>query len=241
MCGDANDFVIPKGLDFDFTVQIMEEDSFLPQKLDGFLDGFLKIIDMATGAPVTGVANIPLAKIVEDVVPAVLVVAEETELSVATLGIGEYSITVNDTTYSVIYTVAPTDLAVVTADLYAQMTVMPMNITATYVALSNVITIKDITGGTAVVTYSLNIAKTAYVIGIEAIDGYTKTFYNDNGYLKGSITALVTDLLEVTRGDAVDNFYLKAKYQGVLQVNFSDNTPNKTALICEIYIVNTGS
>lgn len=241
MCGDNNDFVIPKGLDFDFTVQIMEEDSFLPQNLDGFTDGYLRIIDMATGEPVTGVPDISLAKITESTTDAILVTEEETELSVATLGIGEYSITVNDTTYSVIYDVAPTDLAQVAADLYTQMVVTPMNITATYVALSNVITLKDTTGGTAVITFSTNIAKTGYIAGIEAVAGSTSTFYNDNGYLKGTITALVTNNLEVSRGAKVDDYYLNAIYQGVLQVNFSDNTPDKTALICEIYVVYSGS
>lgn len=239
MCGDANDFVIPKGLEFDFTVQIMEEDSFLPQILDGYLDGYLRIIDMATGDPVVGVPDVPLTKITENTTDAVLVVAEETELSIATLDIGEYSITINDTKYSVLYDVAPSTLLEVAVALKAQMVVEPMNIDI--IQSGGTLTIKEITGGTAVITYSTNIAKTNYLIGTEAIAGTTSTFYNDNGYLKGTIAALVTDKLEVSRGDVSDKFYLKAKYQGVLQVNFSDNTPDKTALICEIYTVFTGN
>ena len=120
-CGDSGDFVIPKGLDFKFTVQIMEEDSFLPQVLDGFSDGTLTLIRLDTMATTVGVNPIPLTKITEDTVDAILLVEEETTLSVATLGIGEYFITINDTTYSVVYTVAPTTLNEVALALHTEM------------------------------------------------------------------------------------------------------------------------
>jgi hypothetical protein len=240
-CGDCNDFIIPKGLDFDFVVQILEEDSFLPQVLDGFVDGSFALIDTELGESIVGVNTIALSKITEDTVDAIILVEEEIELSVATSMQGLYYIDINETRYQVDYTEHGSDptLNEVATALYGQMGVLPQNVAVTL--LNNVLTIKNTIGQANTVIYSTNIAKTNYIIGVEAVDGYTKTFYNDNGYLKGTIPALETAELEVSRGGVEDSYYLKSLYQGVIQVNFSDNTLNKTGIVCKIYVVNTGN
>lgn len=240
-CGDSNDFVIPKGLAFDFVVQILEEDSFLPQKLDGFLNGSFALIDTELGESIVDVNTVVLNKITEDIVDPIALVVEETELSIATGVQGIYYVSINDTNYQVDYTAHGSNptLNEVAAALYALMGVLPQNVAVTL--LNNILTIKNTVGQANTVVYTTNIAKTNYILGIEAVDGYTKTFYNDNGYLKGTIPALETAVLEVSRGGIEDSYYLKSLYQGVLQVNFSDNTLDKTALVCKIYVVNTGN
>ena len=239
-CGDSNDFIIPKGLDFKFIVQIMEEDSFLPQVLDDFLNGSLTLISLDTMESIVGIPSIPLTKIPEDTIPGIPLVVEETELTIATLGIGEYSITINGTKYSEVYEDIPVSLDAVALALHTKMSVLPIDITATL--LNNTITVKETTGGEALISYTDNIAKTAYIAGVEEVeDEQVSTFYNDNGYLQGTIASTITTLLEVSRAELVDDYYLKPLYQGIVQVNFSENTLDKTAIICEIYIIPTGS
>lgn len=341
-CGDTNDFIIPKGLAFDFTVQVLQDNSFLPQPLDAFLSGSLTLIDMDTGVLVPGVAPVALTKLTEEVIPEIPLVMEETTLTIANADFGTYSVTIGATSYSVdypngtnvkqvstvditglvdltlysitvnavvyslTYNVAthtdingyttalaalvnasadvtatallntititaltagtpytistssatllvltetqanviftpPADTNTIATDLFAQMSVLPVGITVTNPLATANLVIKETTGATATITYSTNIVKSAYVAGTEFVAGYTSTAYNDNGYLKGTIPALDTAKLTVERGDVVDGYYLKPAYQGVLQVLFSDTTPSKTALICEIYVVNTGN
>lgn len=240
-CGDNNDFVIPKGLDYDFTVQILQDHSFLPQKLDNFSSGYLRIIDIDKGETILGVPDVTLSKITEEVVPEVLLVEEETDIAMAISQLSVYTITIEGTTYSVDMSnngTSPTGIEVATA-LQAAMAVLPENVTVS--RLDNVLTIKNTAGKLTNLSYSTNLVRTRFVAGTEAVASYVKTFYNDNGFLKGIIPATSTTKLVTSRGDAVDHYYLKPNYQGVIQVDFSDNTPSKTAIICAIYVVPTGS
>ena len=240
-CGDSDDFIIPKGLPFDFTVQILEENSFLPQILDGFIDGSFSLINIDDGTSIAGVDSIALTKITEDVIDAVAAVEEETDLTVAIAEEALYYIDIGSTRYAVDYTdngSVPT-LNEVAIALFATMGVLPENITA--VLVGDTITVKNILGEVNTVAYSNNIAKTRYVKGELAIESSISTFYNDNGYLQGTIPAEDTTLLDVSRGGKEDGYYLKALYQGVVQVNFSDNTIDKTGIVCKVYVVNTGN
>lgn len=240
-CGDNNDFIIPKGKDYDFTIQVLQDHSFLPQKLDAFSTGSFTLLDMATGETILNVPAITLSKLTEETVPAVALVMEETDIAMATSELGIYTITINGTTYTADMTnngTAPTGIEVATA-FQTAMAVLPENITVS--RLNNVLTIKNTIGQVTDITYSTNLVRTRYIVGTEAVTEYTKTYYNDNGFLQGTIPASSTTNLAVSRGDAVDKYYLKPNYQGVLEVNFSDATPTKTAIICEIYVVPTGS
>lgn len=241
-CGDTNDFTIPKGLDFDFTVQVLQENSFLPQDLTGFLNGTFKLIDISTGASIPGVNDVVLSKITEDVIDPIVLVEEELELTIAVNEAALYYIDINGTRYSVDYTAgAAASTAAVADALYALMTVVPQDVSVVHTPATAVITIKNTVGQSNTVLFTNNIAQTNYIKGVEAVDGYTSTYYNDNGFLKGNIPAIETGVLNVSRGDAVDGYYLKPTYQGILQVNFSDNTLNKTAIVCQIYVVYTGA
>ena len=56
-----------------------------------------------------------------------------------------------------------------------------------------------------------------------------------NGIIAGTIPAATTSLLEVLRGDEVDDFYLKSYLEGFLKVEFSD-MPDITATMPKIYV-----
>lgn len=61
-----------------------------------------------------------------------------------------------------------------------------------------------------------------------------------NGVLKVSLDNVLTDSLEYSRGEQVDNYYLKPTYQGIIQVKFTDTTPDRTAIIEKVYVAPTG-
>ena len=240
-CGDSNDFIIPKGKEFAFTVQILEEDSFLPQNLDGFLNGSFIIIDTETGNTVPSVATVVLNKLTEEIVAPIALVQEQTELAIAVANMSSYYITINGTKYEKTYAAgdSPVDTLTIATDLFALLVNLPENVTASI--NGEYITINNTVGDTNILAVTTNIAKTGYVDGVNAVAGYVSTFYNDNGYLKGTIIASDTDKLEVSRGEKVDDYYLKSLYQGIIQVNFSDATINKTGIVCKIYVIHTGN
>ena len=57
-----------------------------------------------------------------------------------------------------------------------------------------------------------------------------------NGKLSITISNTTTSTLVYERGDKADNYYPKVTYQGVLTINFTDSTPDITAIIPAIRI-----
>jgi len=241
MCGDSNDFIIPKGLDFPFTVQIKKEDTLLPQPLDEFTDGTFSIITRDTGKIAAGTIPVVLNKVTEDVIAEIPAVETEVDLTVTIATDELYTITVEGTTYSVDYTDGsqPATTAEIATALINVMGVMPADTTSS--ASGATITIKQTKGEDLDVTFSgTNMAQTRTVDGEELVEESGNTFYSDNGYLRGTILAANTGKLVVARGDSVDDYYLKPDYQAVVIVNFTDATLNKVAIVCKVYVTYTG-
>lgn len=61
-----------------------------------------------------------------------------------------------------------------------------------------------------------------------------------NGVIKVTLDSTLTDSLDYSRGDAVDNYYLKPTYQGIITVRFTDSTPDRVAIIEKVYVAPTG-
>jgi hypothetical protein len=75
---------------------------------------------------------------------------------------------------------------------------------------------------------------TAGTVNIEVADAV-------NGKLKITLSNTLTETLDVIRGEAVDNYYLKPVYQGLINVKFTDATPERTAIIEKVYVAPTGA
>lgn len=65
------------------------------------------------------------------------------------------------------------------------------------------------------------------------------TTYKD-GKVKVVLDSTLTASLSHLRGDAVDGYYLKPTYQGVINIKFTDGTPERTAIIEKVYVAPTG-
>jgi hypothetical protein len=61
-----------------------------------------------------------------------------------------------------------------------------------------------------------------------------------DGKIKVDLDSTLTDSLTYLRGDAVDGYYLKPTYQGVINIKFTDGTPERTAIIEKVYVAPTG-
>ena len=73
----------------------------------------------------------------------------------------------------------------------------------------------------------------------------TVTFVVDgdplDGWLLVTIPDTMTALLDYERGDKVDGYYSKPMYQAVIDIQFTDTTPSRVAIISEIKVVPTGA
>lgn len=61
-----------------------------------------------------------------------------------------------------------------------------------------------------------------------------------DGRIKVELDAIMTGSLNYLRGDAVDGYYLKPTYQGVINIKFTDATPERTAIVEKVYVAPTG-
>lgn len=61
-----------------------------------------------------------------------------------------------------------------------------------------------------------------------------------NGQIQVVLDSTMTTGLEYSRGDAVDNYYLKPTYQAVINLVFTDSTPDRVALVDKVYVAPTG-
>jgi len=138
-------FIIPQGTDYTFTVQIMEEDSFLPQnvsELDNLLSEF-KIRNKADGTPAVDVNGIELAQMLVErkavIVGNTAAVPEDTTLQISRVGYEKYSITVKGEVYEVdnetdIFSVNTQSGAVNAGDTVATVVIHSSSITAATVS-----------------------------------------------------------------------------------------------------------
>jgi len=61
-----------------------------------------------------------------------------------------------------------------------------------------------------------------------------------NGKVKILLDSTLTGSLVYERGEAVDGYYAKPTYQGVINIKFTDSTPERTAIVDKVYVVPTG-
>ena len=87
-----------------------------------------------------------------------------------------------------------------------------------------------------------------YIYTKEVSDADPNEYYNytwstaeyTQGRINIKLDSTLTNSLAILRGDAVDNYYLKPTYQGVINIKFTDTTPERTAIVDKIYVVPTG-
>ena len=58
-----------------------------------------------------------------------------------------------------------------------------------------------------------------------------------NGVVGVTIPNTVTALMEVERGDKVDGYYLKPTYQMIIDLVFTDDTPNRVVVLDKVYVI----
>ena len=58
-----------------------------------------------------------------------------------------------------------------------------------------------------------------------------------NGIVGITIPATVTSLMEIERGDKVDGYYLKPTYQMIVDLVFTDATPNRVVVLDKVYVI----
>ena len=61
------------------------------------------------------------------------------------------------------------------------------------------------------------------------------------GIITVTLDSTLTSSLVYERGDKVDNYYRKPTHQGILTIKFTDGTPDRIAVIGDIYIIPTGA
>ena len=104
---------------------------------------------------------------------------------------------------------------------------------------SEVIVINEVNGGQAKVDKSPNIIQTKYTLGVPKKDS---SWYDTNGYLTVTIPAIETAKLNVSKGEGVDNYYLKSDYLGIIDLKFITNTAlDRVARIQDIYVSYAGA
>ena len=60
-----------------------------------------------------------------------------------------------------------------------------------------------------------------------------------NGVIGITIPSTVTGVMLVERGDKVDGYYLKPTYQMIVDLVFTDDTPNRVVMLDKVYVIPT--
>ena len=60
-----------------------------------------------------------------------------------------------------------------------------------------------------------------------------------NGMIGVTIPSTVTTLMVSERGDKVDGYYLKPTYQMIIDLVFTDDTPNRVVMLDKVYVMPT--
>ena len=58
-----------------------------------------------------------------------------------------------------------------------------------------------------------------------------------NGIVGITIPSTVTSLMTVEQGDKVDGYYLKPTYQMIVDLVFTDTTPNRVVVLDKVYVI----
>ena len=58
-----------------------------------------------------------------------------------------------------------------------------------------------------------------------------------NGIIGVTVPSAITSLMEIERGDKVDNYYLKPTYQMIVDLVFTDDTPSRVVVLDKVYVV----
>ena len=241
-----SDFIIPKGRDFEFTVKVIEADSFLAQDLTNRL-GTPTMKLFRKDAPNNTVISVDLV-VPEDVtgsstpeVPQLSIVTIDTQVSVDEV----YRITINGVENS--YTAVDGDTAAtVTTALMAELGDTPM-VTISAVPAST--TSFYVEANTGVVEFEISSTSSNLWVDTDTV-GVTKIIGEStqnavNGMLAGSILAdpvvgLGTSDLEYERGSKEDGYYLRPLYSATIEVKFSTDIPDIITTIENVYVTPTG-
>ena len=57
------------------------------------------------------------------------------------------------------------------------------------------------------------------------------------GKIKVIVPNSLTTLMNTERGEKVDGYYLKPTYEGIITIAFTDDTPTRTVMLENIYII----
>ena len=233
-------FIIPKGIDYDFTIQVFEEDSFLPQDLTDFVQGAgseLILLDIVTGDRVSLGAH---TGIYLEAIGDSISTPEVFEYRVAYNDYGVFTINVNNVDYSFNHSSAittPLTTQAIASKIGAKMGVMPNGVVAT--VSSDKITITNSSEKNLNITVTSNIVNSKYTKSERS----SAAHYSANGYLRGTVRGDQSANLTVLRGDKEDGYPLLPGYQAVIRVKFQASSPvrDRTSIISKVYVSNAGA
>ena len=83
------------------------------------------------------------------------------------------------------------------------------------------------------------INNTGIVIELIPDDPLAKPLTYLNGMIGVTIPSTVTALMVPERGDKVDGYYLKPTYQMIIDLVFTDDTPNRVVMLDKVYVMPT--
>jgi hypothetical protein len=258
-----SDFIIPKGREFNFTVKVIEADSFLAQDLSdveitdpvGQFATFNLALKSDPDKPVFTpdiYLTVPAGSdspAVDEVSQVTLVTIDDqvTANEIFTLIIGTVatSYTAKGAVYNdegALVTVADTNVTVTAALLAAlgdsyQTTATAVSTTSFSITADSGYPIFEISAGT------LNMVVDTIVIGVEAVEAVSSNNNALNGMLEGKLSATQTKDLVPLRGPIEDGYYLKSGYTATIEVKFeeSSNIPNIVTVIEDVYVTPTGA
>lgn len=85
----------------------------------------------------------------------------------------------------------------------------------------------------------LCIANTGTIIELIPDDPLEDPLTYLNGMIGVTIPSTVTALMVSERGDKVDGYYLKPTYQMIVDLVFTDDTPNRVVMLDKVYVMPT--
>ncbi len=68
-------------------------------------------------------------------------------------------------------------------------------------------------------------------ITIEKVPVYT------DGVISVTVPSSITNLMVVNRGEEVDGYYLKPTYQMIIELIFTDSTPDRVVVLDKVYVI----
>lgn len=58
-----------------------------------------------------------------------------------------------------------------------------------------------------------------------------------NGVISVTVPSTITSLMIVNRGEEVDGYYLKPTYQMIVELIFTDSTPDRVVVLDKVYVI----